>query len=118
MASFTELEKLTSEVQEKDEQLARQELLHSTEVQQLKLLSDNLKIENELRNSYILRLQDELIDKDATISKKQSEIEEQITALNRKDATISRMNEQLTRTREYLVRQKVNNDHTGCIVTI
>ena len=44
--------------------------------------------------------------KDATITKKSSDIEAKIEALKEKDAIISGINEQLTRTREYLASEQ------------
>ena len=88
--SQQKISRLREEAQEKAEEITRQGLVYSSEVEELKLVVIDLKSEN---------------------SKKDAIIEVQERALKEKDSIVSGMRQQLTITREYLTsKQQVNRE--------
>ena len=105
---------------EKDKNSAkihRLKLAHSSEVEQLRLQVRDLntksqltKVENKAEITTLQdtnsRLQSDITEKDTTIQINYSQLEAMSRALEEKDATIAAMNEQLTKTREYLTTKQ------------
>ena len=104
-------EREQSEVQLANEREANRKLMADVRDLQSELLESRSEITTlQDTNS---RLQSDITEKDTTIQinyasskRKDSEVEAMIRALEEKDATIAAMNEQLTKTREYLTTKQ------------
>jgi chromosome segregation ATPase len=102
--------KLTREREEYQAQLTNEREVNR------KLMADNHDLQagiSKLKSDIDSKLQSEIIERDTTIQemgasakRKDSELEAKSRALGEKDAIISAMNEQVTKTREYLATAK------------
>ena len=112
-----EISSLRKEGEEKEEENIRLTLVYSSEVEQLKLLNQDLNSQKQLfateKESDIAemavelaRKNEELSRKDAIINIKKSELEASTVALKDKNVIISGMSEQLTRVRDHLSSKK------------
>ena len=122
-----EVEKMAREVEQKSEEILHlkeeikaKELFHSSGMEQLRLQVDSLNADKSLHKSTYSLLEEELANvvsvKESAILRKQSEIETKTRILKRKDVIISKMDEQLTRAREYLAtKQQVSGPQSHCM---
>ena len=112
-----EVEKLARELENRDEEISNlkeelrvKELLHSSGIEQLRLRVEGLNVDKSLQKSKYSVIEKELADvvsvKDSAILRKESEIAAKTRALKKKDVIISKMDEQLTRAREYLATKQ------------
>ena len=108
----------------KEEEINRLKVVHSSEIEQLRLqiadadtrlmlssseLTTQMeihKLENQSLKSLKANLEQEVSAKDATIKSMARDTETKMRALKDKDATISGLNEQLTKTRTYLAKKQ------------
>ena len=114
-------EEVKTKEEQKEVEIDRIILAHSSEVEQLRLHVRDLSTQSQLVTA---KMEAELAElksraalyesqikmKDASIKRKDSQIEMKSTALEEKDSTISAMSEQLTKTREYLTKHQVSSN--------
>ena len=131
-----EISSLSKEAERKEEENVRLTLVYSSEVEQLKLLNQDLNSQKQLfaaekesdiaemavelarkdkelsrKDEELSRTDEELARKDAIINIKKSKLEANALALKDKDTIISGMSEQLTRVREHLSsKQQVSRE--------
>ena len=113
-----ELRSLQRRVHEKSEEAARLDLIHSSEVEQLKLQLEAEMSQSKMdRKSFELKistLADEISRSDSALKARDSELQAKGIALDEKDTVIKGMNAQLTKLREHLVHKQ----QVQCIVNI
>ena len=100
-----EIQRLEQLAQNRQEEIERSDLAHSIEIVQTRLQLQEA-LQTETHQAEIASEKITLTSKDAALTQKEPELASKNAILKHQSSTIQELNEQLTRAREFLLRQK------------